>query len=141
MAAWAVEQHPVDAVVAAGVREAEQLARLHALPPAVLRPLQQAAGGDWRPSTKGTAADALTTVASVLQVLREITGLAMAMKHAVSLGGDTDTAAAIVGGLLGCQAENVEPEIPWLPSVTLPALALIEATATGLYDLRRAYCP
>jgi ADP-ribosyl-[dinitrogen reductase] hydrolase len=140
MAAWAIEQHPVDAVVAAGVREAEQLARLHALPPTVLRPLQQAAGGDWTPSTKGTAADAVTTVASVLQVLREITGLAMAMKHAVSLGGDTDTAAAIVGGLLGCQAENVEPEIPWLPSVTLPASALIEATATGLYDLRRAWC-
>ena len=65
----------------------------------------------------------------------------MAMKHAVAMGGDTDTAAAIVEGLLGCQAENVEPEIPWLPSVTLPALALIETTATGLYDLRRSYCP
>jgi ADP-ribosyl-[dinitrogen reductase] hydrolase len=141
MASWAVDQHPVDAVVAAGVREAEQLARLYTLPPAVLRPLQQAAGGDWRPSTKGMASDAVTTVASVLLVLREITGLAMAMKHAVSLGGDTDTAAAIVGGLLGCQAENVEPEIPWLPGVTLPASALIEATATGLYELRRAYCP
>jgi hypothetical protein len=27
MAAWAIEQHPVDAVVAAGLREAENAAR------------------------------------------------------------------------------------------------------------------
>jgi ADP-ribosyl-[dinitrogen reductase] hydrolase len=83
----------------------------------------------------------VTTVASVLQVLREATSLAMAMKHAVALGGDTDTAAAIVGGLLGCQSEDVEAEIPWLPKVALPDSTLIEATAIGLHDLRRACCP
>jgi ADP-ribosyl-[dinitrogen reductase] hydrolase len=84
------------------------------------------------------AADAVTTLASVLHVLREATSLAMAMKRAVALGGDTDTAAAIVGGLLGCQSQNVEAEIPWLPRVTLPDSNLIEATAIGLHDLRRA---
>lgn len=138
MAAWAVEQYPIDAVVAAGVREAEHMARLHALRPDVLRPLQLAASGHWRPSTAELAADAVTTVASVLQVLRKATSLAMAMKHAVALGGDTDTAAAIVGGLLGCQLENVEAEIPWLPRVALSDSELIDATATGLHDLRRS---
>jgi ADP-ribosylglycohydrolase len=141
MAAWAVEQHPVDVVVAAGVREAEHLARRYALRPAVLRPLQQAAGGNWMPSTAEMAADAVTTVASVLHVLREATGLATAMKHAVAMGGDTDTASAMVGGLLGCQSGNVEAEIPWLPRVALPDSGLIEATATGLRELRRAFCP
>jgi ADP-ribosylglycohydrolase len=34
MAAWAIEQHPVDAVVAAGLREAEDAARQHAVRPA-----------------------------------------------------------------------------------------------------------
>jgi ADP-ribosyl-[dinitrogen reductase] hydrolase len=141
MAAWAVEQYPIGAVVAAGVREAEHLARRYALGPAVLRPLQQAAGGEWRSSTVEVTANAVTTVASVLHVLREVRSLAMAMKHAVALGGDTDTAAAIVGGLLGCRSEDVEAEIPWLTNVALPDPELIEATASGLHNLRRACCP
>jgi ADP-ribosylglycohydrolase len=60
------------------------------------------------------------------------------MKHAVGLGGDTDTAAAIVGGILGCRSESVEREIPWLSKVALPEAELIEAAATGLYRLRRS---
>jgi ADP-ribosyl-[dinitrogen reductase] hydrolase len=138
MAAWAVEQHSISAVVAAGVREAEHLAGLYALRPAALQKLRQAAGGHCSPSTAKLAADAVTTLASVLHVLREATGLAMAMKQTVALGGDTDTAAAIVGGLLGCQAENVEADIPWLPRVALPDSELIDAAATGIHDLRRA---
>jgi ADP-ribosyl-[dinitrogen reductase] hydrolase len=141
MAAWAIEQHPIDVVVAAGLREAEHLAGRYALRPAALQPLQQAASGEWAPSTAELAPDAVTTVASVLHVLREATSLATAMKYAVSIGGDTDTAAAIVGGVLGCRSENVEPEIPWLARVVLPESELIEATATGLHDLRRSLCP
>jgi ADP-ribosyl-[dinitrogen reductase] hydrolase len=86
MAAWALEQHPIDAVVAAGIREAEDLAQQHALHPATLQPLRQAIKGDWPPKTAGLTLDALATVASVLQVLREANGLAIAMKHAVALG-------------------------------------------------------
>jgi ADP-ribosylglycohydrolase len=141
MAAWAIKQHPIGAVVAAGAREAERLARLYALRPPVLRPLQQAASGSWRPSKQELAADSVTTIAGVLHVLQETTSLAMAMKHAVALGGDTDTVAAIVGGLLGCQSENVEAAIPWLPRIALPNGELIEATATGLHALRRSFHP
>jgi hypothetical protein len=113
MAAWAIEQHPVDAVIAAGLREAEQLAQQHALRPATLQPLRRAARGDWPPNTAEPTLDAFTTVASVLSVFRETIGLATAMKHAVALGGDTDTTAAIVGGILGCQLEDVGGQIPW----------------------------
>jgi ADP-ribosylglycohydrolase len=56
------------------------------------------------------------------------------------LGGDTDTAAAIVGGILGCQVEDVETAVPWLPQVVLPESQLIDAVATGLHDLRRSLC-
>jgi ADP-ribosylglycohydrolase len=59
------------------------------------------------------------------------------MKHAVALGGDTDTTAAIVGGILGCQLEDVGSQISWLPRVRMPDAGLIEATAAGLYELRR----
>ena len=59
------------------------------------------------------------------------------MKHAVALGGDTDTTAAIVGGILGCQLEGVENQIPWLSIVGMPDAGLMEAIAAGLYELRR----
>jgi ADP-ribosylglycohydrolase/Transposase, Mutator family len=87
------------------------------------------------------APDAMTTVASVLYVLREAMSLATAMKQAVALGGDTDTTAAIVGGILGCQLQDVTADIPWLPRVLLPESALIEATVVGLHDLRQSLCP
>ena len=138
MAAWAIEQHPIDAVVAAGVREADHLARRYALRPATLQPLQQAASGDWTPSTAAMAPDAMTTVATVLYVLGEARSLASAMKHAVAIGGDTDTTAAIVGGILGCQLEDVEGQIPWISRVGMPDARLIEAAAAGLYELRRS---
>jgi ADP-ribosyl-[dinitrogen reductase] hydrolase len=138
MAAWAVEQHPVDAVVAAGVREAEEGAQQHALHPATLQPFQRATSGHWPPNTAEPTLDALATVASVLHVLREARDLATAMKRAVALGGDTDTTAAIVGGILGCQLEDAESQIPWLSNVGMPDARLIEATAAGLYELRRS---
>jgi ADP-ribosyl-[dinitrogen reductase] hydrolase len=138
MAAWAIEQHPVDAVVAAGLRDAEDAARQYALDPATLQPLRRAASGDWPPNTAEPTLDALATVASVLYVLREAKDLATAMKHAVSLGGDTDTTAAIVGGILGCQLEDVEGQIPWISRVGMPDARLIEAAAAGLYELRRS---
>jgi ADP-ribosyl-[dinitrogen reductase] hydrolase len=141
MAAWAIEQHPIDAVVAAGLREADHVARLYALRPAALQPLQRAASGEWAPSTAEMAPDAMATVARVLAVLREARSLVTAMKHAVAMGDDTDTTAAIVGGILGCQLVDVAAEIPWLPRVLLPDSALIEATVTGLHDLRRSLGP
>jgi ADP-ribosyl-[dinitrogen reductase] hydrolase len=138
MAAWAIEQHPVDAVVAAGLREAEVAARQHAVRPATLKFLRRAASGDWPPTTAEPTLDALATVASVLHVLREAKGLATALKRAVALGGDTDTTAAIVGGILGCQLEDVESQLPWISRVGMPDARLIEAAAVGLYELRRS---
>lgn len=139
MAAWAIEQHPIDAVVAAGVDEAERMAGWYGLGPGTVQPIRQGASGTWGPHRAGMALDAVATVASVMLVLRGSRGLAAAMKHAVSLGGDTDTAAAIVGGILGAQAGDVEGEIPWLSSVLLPEPEIVEATAARLGGLRRSF--
>jgi ADP-ribosyl-[dinitrogen reductase] hydrolase len=137
MAAWAIEQHPIDTLVAAGLREAEELAQEQALHPGTLQPLRRAISEDWPSNKAEPTLDALGTVANVLHVLREGRDLATAMKRAVALEGDTDTTAAIVGGILGCQLEDVESQIPWLSSVGVPDTGLIEATAAGLYELRR----
>jgi ADP-ribosylglycohydrolase len=136
MAAWAIEQHPIEAVVAAGLREANDLAELYGLSPGTLQPLRQAADGDWGSYRPGMPLDAVATLASVLHVLRGATSLATAMKRAVALGGDTDTTAAIVGGILGCRLEDVDHAIPWLPKVVLPRAEIVEAMAAGLCELR-----
>jgi ADP-ribosyl-[dinitrogen reductase] hydrolase len=138
MASWAVERWPVDALVAGGLDEAEHMAEWYGLHPDTMQPIRQGASRAWEPYRAGMALDAVATVASVMQVLRESQGLAAAMKYAVSLGGDTDTVAAIVGGILGCQLEDVDHEIPWLSRVTLPEPELIEAVAIGLDRLRRS---
>jgi ADP-ribosyl-[dinitrogen reductase] hydrolase len=139
MAAWAIEQHPIDAVVEAGLREGDHLARRYAQDSAAMRPLREAADGGWESPKGVTTVDAVATMASVLRVLRQATGLASAMKQTVALGGDTDTATAIVGGILGSQAEDVEVEIPWLSSVVLPEPEIVEVTAAGLWGLRRSF--
>jgi ADP-ribosyl-[dinitrogen reductase] hydrolase len=139
MAAWAIEQYPLDAVVAAGLREAEHVTRQYALDSAATRRLREAAHGDWGSLQEGMSLDAVATLATVLHVLRQAKGLASSMKQAVALGGDTDTAAAIVGGLLGSQAGDVEGEIPWLANAVLPEPAVVEATAAGLCRLRGSF--
>jgi ADP-ribosyl-[dinitrogen reductase] hydrolase len=138
MAAWAIEQHPIDAVVAAGLREADDFAELYALDSAILQPLRQAAEGDWGPYEPGAPLSAVATVASILYVLREAASIAAGIKCAVALGGDTDTAAAIVGGILGCRLEDLDRAIPWLPRVVLPKAEIVVATAAGLCELRRS---
>jgi ADP-ribosylglycohydrolase len=63
---------------------------------------------------------------------------------AVQLGGDTDTVAALVGGLLGAKltVEQVHAELPWHQAVVLPepdsaiseiaaALATVRAVRSG----------
>jgi ADP-ribosyl-[dinitrogen reductase] hydrolase len=136
MAAWAMEQNPIEAVIAAGLREADHSAKRYALGPATLQPLRQAADGEWGVYEPGTSIDAVATVATVLYILREATSLATAMKCAVALGGDTDTAAAIVGGILGCQVEDIDSVVPWLSRVVLPEAEIVEATAADLCELR-----
>ncbi|WP_421914541.1 ADP-ribosylglycohydrolase family protein [Nonomuraea polychroma] len=56
------------------------------------------------------------------------------MRYAVSLGGDTDTVAAIIGGILSCRQDSAD--IPWAPQVALPAG--LDALAEGLWAMRRA---
>jgi ADP-ribosylglycohydrolase len=63
------------------------------------------------------------------------------MKCAVALGGDTDTAAAIVGGILGCRLEDIGNAIPWLSKVVLPKAEVAEGIAVSLYGLRRSRQP
>jgi ADP-ribosylglycohydrolase len=54
------------------------------------------------------------------------------------MGGDTDTVAAITGGLLGARltVTGVLAELPWHAAVLLPDAALVAATSSALATVR-----
>jgi ADP-ribosylglycohydrolase len=99
--------------------------------------LQAAANGTWRPGAAGVTLDAGETLAAIVHVLaacgEDVEG---AMRYAVGLGGDTDTVAAITGGVLGCRTPEVK--VGWLDRVMAPDAAELDRLALGLREVRRA---
>ncbi|KUI27551.1 hypothetical protein AU196_19675 [Mycobacterium sp. IS-1742] len=104
-----------------------------------LTAVRDAVEGRWRPGRNGVALEAVDAVAAVVDVVRHTTErslpIADALRYAVSLGGDTDTAAAIAGGILGGRAPQT-PDIPWLDRVDLPERATLDALSAALAQLR-----
>jgi ADP-ribosylglycohydrolase len=135
-AAWAIEgaQPPLLAeiadleasVVGADTNVARAVAAVH--------------DDSWTPPADGITLDPAETVAAVLYSCRSTAGLASALRRAVSLGGDTDTVAALVGGLLGSQLSPaaVNEQLTWLDRVSLPASDRLAALATSLAKIRLA---
>ncbi|MFI6450331.1 ADP-ribosylglycohydrolase family protein [Streptosporangium amethystogenes] len=113
MAAWAIEGAGVDAVLAATEAEADWVAGHYGEPTAV----RAALAGTWPPPAEGVSLDALETTAAVVHVLSTATDLDSALRHSVLLGGDTDTVAALVGGVRGAMAPDELDALTWLPLV------------------------
>ncbi|MBW0010043.1 MAG: ADP-ribosylglycohydrolase family protein, partial [Pseudonocardiales bacterium] len=88
--------------------------------------------------------DPYDTVAAVLSCVAPAPSLRGGLVSAVQLGGDTDTVAALVGGLLGGKltVEQVHGELPWHQSVVLPgpqsAMSEIAAALATVRAVRSA---
>jgi ADP-ribosylglycohydrolase len=104
-----------------------------------LQPVRHAVEGRWRPGRNGVSLDAVDAVAGVVDVVRHAVKhrlpIAEALRYAVALGGDTDTAAAIAGGILGGRTAQT-PDIPWLDRVDLPDSATLDDLSGALAALR-----
>ncbi|WP_170147659.1 ADP-ribosylglycohydrolase family protein [Micromonospora phaseoli] len=100
--------------------------------------LAELRAGGWRPSVAGVGLDPGETVAAVLHCVRQAESLRGGLLAAVRLGGDVDTVAALVGGLLGARltAAQVRAQLPWSSLVALPDAAQVRRLAAGLVDLR-----
>jgi ADP-ribosyl-[dinitrogen reductase] hydrolase len=127
MGSYALEGHPADRLIAAALAEIERFGLGSAADPVRL-----AADGGWRPGPRGVTLDVLDTVAAVLHTLRRGDDPAEAMRQAVLLGGDTDTVAAIVGGILGGRQDTLA--VPWSRHVEMPDS--LGTLATGLWRIR-----
>ena len=85
-------------------------------------PLIGLANGHWQAPSEGVSLEPYETVAAVMFCLIGSDTLRQALVNAVQLHGDTDTVAALVGGLLGSQLtpNDIRAQLPWSKAVLLP---------------------
>ena len=100
------------------------------------RTVAAAASGAWQPPQGGIGLDCIETLAAVVAILRRRLPPAESMLAAVELGGDTDTVAAIVGGLLGPRLVDPAAELPWLAEMHDTDTARVHHLAAVLAALR-----
>jgi ADP-ribosylglycohydrolase len=121
-ASWALENASPSMLLSAAAEEARKAAQAVTTEARLAEIRTQVSAGTWEPPANGISLDPYETVAAVLWCAARATSLCNGLVSAVQLGGDTDTVAALVGGLMGCKltAEQVRAELPWHQLVVLP---------------------
>ena len=121
-ASWALENASPSMLPLAAAEEARKAAQAVTTEARLAEMLTQVSAGTWEPPANGISLDPYETVAAVLWCATRATSLRNGLVSAVQLGGDTDTVAALVGGLMGGKltAEQVRAELPWHQLVVLP---------------------
>src|SRR5690242_1680662 len=138
-ASWALEGASPAMVLEAAAEEARQAAQAVTTDAGMAEMLVQVAAGTWEPPASGISLDPYETAAAVLWCATRAASLRDGLANAVQLRGDTDTVAALVGGLMGgnLTAEQVRAELPWHQLVVLPEPASAVAdTASALATTR-----
>ena len=138
-ASWTLEGASPSMLLAAAAEEAREAAQAVTSDARLAEMLTQVSAGTWEPRANGISLDPYETVAAVLWCATRATSLRSGLVSAVQLGGDTDTVAALVGGLMGGKltAGQVRTELPWHSLVVLPEPAsAIAETAAALATTR-----
>jgi ADP-ribosylglycohydrolase len=138
-ASWALEGASPAMLLEAAIEEARQAAQVIDTDAQLAEMLTQVSVGTWEPPAGGVSLDPYETVTAVLWCATWATSLRDGLVNAVQLGGDTDTVAALVGGLMGCNltADQVRADLPWHQLVVLPEPAsAIADTANALATTR-----
>jgi hypothetical protein len=116
----------------AAAEEAREAARAVTTEARLAGMLARVSAGTWEPPAEGISLDPYETVTAVLWCATRDASLCDGLVSAVQLGGDTDTVAALVGGLMGCNltAEQVRADLPWHQLVVLPEPASVRRAST-----------
>jgi len=121
-ASWALEGATPALLARVAAEEAREAARTVSTDARLAEMLTQVVAGTWQAPAEGVSLDPYDTVAAVLSCVARAPSLRGGLVSAVQLGGDTDTVAALVGGLLGAKltVEQVHAELPWHQAIVLP---------------------
>ena len=120
-ASWALEGADPTLLLKVAADEAREAAQAVDTDARLAKMLTQVSEGTWTAPADGISLDPYETVTAVLSCVAQAPSLRDGPVNAVQLGGDTDTVAALVGGLLGCglTAEQVRAEVNIQPSVAV----------------------
>jgi ADP-ribosylglycohydrolase/tetratricopeptide (TPR) repeat protein len=138
-ASWALEGASQALLLTVATDEAREAARAVDADARLAEMLSQVSMETWQAPADGVSLDPYETVTAVLSCVAQAPSLRGGLVSAVQLGGDTDTVAALVGGLLGCKltVDQVRGELPWHQTVVLPEPeSLITETAAALATAR-----
>jgi len=127
MGSWSIEGEPLEQIVAHALDEARTALDVLGAPIVLLSSVEQAAQGQWQPPEEGVPFLGIETVAAVVTVLRE----ACSTEECIIQAGDTDTCAAIAGGVFA--TATGDDAISWRDSVPLladPMLTFLAASLT-----------
>ena len=136
---WALEAASPSMLLEAAAEEAREAAQAVGTDARLAQMLTQVPAGTWEPPANGISLDPYETVTAALWCATRTMSPRSGLVNAVQLGGDTDTVAALVGGLMGCKltAEQVRAELPWHRLVVLPEPeSAIADTAAALATTR-----
>ena len=138
-ASWALEGARPAMLLEVAAQEAREAAEAIATEARLADMLTQVSAGTWQPPATGISLDPYDTVTAALWCATRATSLRTGLASAVQLGGDTDTVAALTGGLIGSKltAGQVRAELPWHQLVILPEPdSAIAETAAALATIR-----
>jgi ADP-ribosylglycohydrolase/tetratricopeptide (TPR) repeat protein len=141
-ASWALEGATPAVLVRVAAEEAREAACTVGTDTRLADMLTQVSTGTWQAPAEGVNLDPYDTVAAVLSCVAPTPSLRNGLVNAVQLGGDTDTVAALVGGLLGATltVDQVHGELPWHQAVVLPEpQSAISEIATALATVRAVH--
>jgi len=138
-ASWAIEGASPALLLDVAIEEAGAAGAAVGGDTAVADALRALGTGQWLPPPAGITLDPAETVTAVLHCCLSAGGdLVPAIRLAVGLGGDTDTVAALVGGLLGCRHDpsGVAAKLTWLDRVAVPPPDQLLRIAAALAGIR-----
>ncbi|MGH3899342.1 MAG: ADP-ribosylglycohydrolase family protein [Pseudonocardiaceae bacterium] len=142
-ASWALEGASGRLLLTAAINEEAQARSACAASDRLGVMLASLAAATWQPPAHGISLDPAETVTAALACTLRASSLRDGLHHAVGMGGDTDTVAAITGGLLGARltVPDVLTELPWHTAVLLPDAMLVTETSSALAAVRASAKP
>ena len=121
-ASWALEGADAALLLEVAAQEAREVADSCGAEACFEKDLVSIRTDNWTAPPNGISLDPSMTVAAALACIKSASSLRSGIEAALALGGDTDTVAALVAGLMGCQLEmhEIDEILPWKDKVILP---------------------
>jgi len=132
-ASWAIEGASAAQLLEIAQDESRAAVKAHPADARIIDLLAAVAAKTWQPAGSAKDMDPYETLTRAIWCVVHGRSSADSVLAAVRMGGDTDTVAALVGGLVGCrmEPEDVRREMTWIRDVRLPDDGVVQHAANA----------